>query len=83
MTSDGIMTFDSPSPPQNKKATQMPRRGRDAQPPPDNTPARAIAEAWIMETKENQDRWREADAKLKDQFNRINRQVLSGRKAKM
>jgi hypothetical protein len=72
-----------PPPPQNKKATQTTWRGRESQPPPDHTPARAIADAWIMETKENQDRWREADAKLKDQFNRPNRQVPSGRKAKM
>jgi hypothetical protein len=36
-----------------------------------------------METKESQDKWKEADAKLKDQFNRLKRQVPSGRKAKM
>ncbi|KAI0000581.1 hypothetical protein BJV77DRAFT_938994 [Russula vinacea] len=77
------MAFKPPPPPQSNKATQTSWRGRDAQSPPDNTPARAIADAWIMETKESQDKWKEADAKLKDQFNRSKRQVPSGRKAKM
>jgi hypothetical protein len=77
------MAFE-PSPPQNNKLTQTSWRGREAQSsPPDNTPARAIADAWRMETKESQDKWREADAKLKDQFNRIKRQIPVGRKAKM
>ncbi|KAH9963904.1 hypothetical protein BC827DRAFT_1191923 [Russula dissimulans] len=83
MTLDDMMAFDSPSPPQKKKATQTSWRGREPQPPPDNTPARAIAEAWIMETKESQDKWKEADAKLRDQFNRPNRPPPPGRKAKM
>jgi len=83
MTLDEMMAFDSPSPPQKKKATQASWRGREPQPPPENTPARAIAEAWIMETKESQDKWKEADGKLKDQFNRPNRQPPPRRKAKM
>ncbi|KAI9511130.1 hypothetical protein F5148DRAFT_1172912 [Russula earlei] len=75
------MAFESPSPPpQNKTATWL---EREPQRPPDPTPARAIAEAWIMETKESQDKWKEVDAKLKDLFNRPNRQVPLGRKAKM
>jgi len=82
MTPDGMMAFEPP-PPQNNKGTQTSWRGREAQPPPDHTPARAIADAWIMETKESQEKWREADAKLKNQFNRPKRLVLPGRKAKM
>ena len=79
------MAFESPPPP-NNKGTQTSWRGREAQTPPDHppgTPARAIADAWIMETRESQDKWREADTKLKDQFNRPKRVVLPGRKAKM
>jgi len=82
MTPDGMMAFESP-PPQNNKGTHTSWRGREAQTPPDHTPARAIADAWIMETKESQDKWREADTKLKDQFNRPKQLVLPGRKAKM
>jgi hypothetical protein len=77
------MAFDPPPPPQNNKANQTTWHGRESPPPSNNTPARAIADAWIMETKESQEKWKEADAKLKDQFNRPNRQVVSGRKAKM
>ncbi|KAN0111474.1 hypothetical protein V8E52_008497 [Russula decolorans] len=76
------MGFEAP-PPQNNKGAQTSWRGRETQTPPDHPPARAIAEAWIMETKESQDKWREADTKLKDQFNRPKRLVLPGRKAKM
>jgi hypothetical protein len=36
-----------------------------------------------METKESQDKWKEADARLRNQFNRQNRQIPPGRKAKM
>jgi len=83
MTLDDMMAFEPPPPPQNKNVPQTSWRGRDAQQPSDGTPARAIADAWIMETKESQDKWREADAKLKDQFNRPKPQIPSGRKAKM
>ena len=75
------MAFEPPSPLLNKEATRTPRRGREAQPPHSIPPAHAIAEAWLKETKENQDKWREADAKLKDLFNQPNRQL--GRRAKM
>ncbi|KAI9449414.1 hypothetical protein BJY52DRAFT_252040 [Lactarius psammicola] len=81
MTLHDLMAFEPPSPSLNKEATRTPRRGREAQPPHSIPPAHAIAEAWLKETKENQDKWREADAKLKDLFNQPNRQF--GRRAKM
>jgi hypothetical protein len=78
------MAIESSSPPQNKKAaTRTSCQGREAEIPQDITPARAIAEAWIKESKESQDRWKEADAKLKDTFNHPNRSVPLGRRAKM
>jgi hypothetical protein len=78
------MAIDSPSPPQNKKATtRTPSQGREAEIPQDITPARAIAEAWIKESKESQDKWKDTDAKLKDTFNHTNRPVPLGRRAKM
>ncbi|KAI0268811.1 hypothetical protein BC834DRAFT_867343 [Gloeopeniophorella convolvens] len=75
------MAFEPPSPSPTKKAPRSPWLGRNNQ-PPDTTPAQAIAEAWLRETNENQERWREADAKLKDLF-RPSPQVSLGRKAKM
>ncbi|KAH9040176.1 hypothetical protein EDB84DRAFT_573824 [Lactarius hengduanensis] len=81
MTLHDLMAFEPPSPSLNKEATRTPRRGREAQPPHSIPPAHAIAEAWLKETRENQDKWREADAKLKDLFNQPNRQL--GRRAKM
>ena len=75
------MAFEPPSPSLNKEATRTPRRGRETQPPHSIPPSRAIADAWLKETKENQEKWREADAKLKDLFNQPNRQL--GRRAKM
>jgi hypothetical protein len=77
------MAIESPSPSQNKKATRTSWQGGEAELPPDITPARAIAEAWIKETRENQDKWREADGKLKDLFNPSTPQVPFGRRAKM
>ncbi|KAI0305405.1 hypothetical protein B0F90DRAFT_1697705 [Multifurca ochricompacta] len=82
MTPHDMMAFEPPPPSPINKATRTSWRGRKAQ-PPDITPARAIAEAWIRETKESQNKWREADARLKNLFNHPNRQVPPGRRAKM
>jgi hypothetical protein len=77
------MAIDPPSPSQNKKAIGTSWQGREAELPQGITPARAIADAWIKETKESQDKWKETDSKLKDMFNHTNRQIPVGRRAKM
>ncbi|KAI0066001.1 hypothetical protein BV25DRAFT_1820845 [Artomyces pyxidatus] len=72
------MAYDPPSSSSAKKATRSPQRATQ---PPDLTPAQAIAEAWMKESRESKEKWRGADEKLREYF-RPSRQILR-RKAKM
>ncbi|TFK54554.1 hypothetical protein OE88DRAFT_1655277 [Heliocybe sulcata] len=47
------------------------------------TPAQAIVEAWLAETRSNQNKWREADAKARAQFSDPKAKRGTGHKAKM
>ncbi|KAI0047943.1 hypothetical protein FA95DRAFT_1558607 [Auriscalpium vulgare] len=73
------MAYEPSSPSSAKKADRSPQRAAH---PTDTTPAQAIAEAWMRETREAQEKWRMADEKLREYFHG-GRPSQRTRKAKM
>ncbi|KAI0318881.1 hypothetical protein OF83DRAFT_1113515, partial [Amylostereum chailletii] len=68
------MAYDSNNPPPSPKRTDVTSRRVDHKPPPHPPPSpgsnttQTIASAWQKETEAEQERWREADERLKDMF---------------
>ncbi|KAI0759862.1 hypothetical protein BD413DRAFT_268594 [Trametes elegans] len=73
-----VMPSDPPSPARPQRPT-TPRTQTSPAPPSPLTPAQAIAQAWMRESPEAQQRWRRADEEAKERYHNPIRWNTAGR----